>query len=360
MKYINDWDKRKERFKAFWEGEVVDRPVVTIYAPSRNCRFDPSVMVPPKNKEDILKYWTDGEWILKRARHMWENLTWVGDKFPLVWLNMGTSEHAAFFKGVEHEFTENTIWFHGKYDKTPSLIVDDNSFWYKKTLEAAKYLVNESKGDFVVSMSDCTGNADALAIIQGTDNLLMDMYTGEEYIKPSLIKIQEQYEKIHREIYDIVRENNDGGSSVGWMNTWAPGLSAQLQCDLSVMISPELYEKYILEELEQQANLLDYGIYHLDGFEQTRHLDHILSVKNIKAIQWQNVAGQPSPVHYIEHLKRIQAAGKSLLVFCNDASEVEPLMEQLSSKGLHLFVPVYTSEDDAVRLLKTIEKLTHE
>ncbi|WP_105614443.1 uroporphyrinogen decarboxylase/cobalamine-independent methonine synthase family protein [Vallitalea okinawensis] len=365
MRYISDWDKRKARHTAFWQQEIIDRPVVTFMAPAAHIdprNFDSSKLVPPKNgnPEDVMKFWTDSEWILKRHEYEWENLSWVGDKIPQIFLNLGPSGHAAFFKGVTHGFTDDSIWFHGEYHENPEVIFDKESFWYKKTLEAAKYLVDEAKGEFFVSMPDCAGNLDALGSIQGSDRVMMDMFMGADYIHPALDKIQKGWESIYNEMYDIIKDNNQSGSGVGWMRSWAPGKNGQLQVDMSVMFSSDMYEKYALPELHKQCEFFDNPIYHLDGVEQIRHLDHILSVDKLKAIQWQNVAGQPSVINYMESLKKIQTAGKSLLLFLNTPEDIEPLMENLSSKGLHFFVPVYTGEEDCKRILKRIEELTHE
>ena len=84
----------------------------------------------------------------------------------------------------------------------------------------------------------------------------------------------------------------------------------QVQCDLSVMISPDYYKEFVLPELEASTEWADYVVYHLDGQEQIRHLDYILSVDAIKMIQWTPVAGQPPTTTFIPVLQRIQKAGE--------------------------------------------------
>ncbi len=36
----------------------------------------------------------------------------------------------------------------------------------------------------------------------------------------------------HQDIYAIVHNNNDGGSMIYWLKSWAPGLHSQMQGDL--------------------------------------------------------------------------------------------------------------------------------
>jgi hypothetical protein len=101
---------------------------------------------------------------------------------------------------------------------------------------------------------------------------------------------------------------------------------------------------------------MDYSLYHLDGVEQIRHLDLLLSLDKLDMIQWTSVVGQPPAVDYIPVLKKIQEAGKCLLLNVK-AKYVEELLTELSSKGLYI-VTEAESEDDARDLVKLAEKLT--
>lgn len=359
MPYINDWDKRLQRHAAFWENEVVDRCLTTILGPANNSNFDWAVMMQPQDQETALHWYTDAETVLARNKHLLDNRTWVGDGIPTVMLSLGPSGQAGYMKGVKHEFTENTLWFHPTEDRYPEFVFEEDNFWYQKTLELARYFAKHANDEYFVSMADVTGDLDALSLLQGADNLLMDMILNESYIDPAMMKFREVWDKYTKETFNIIKDVNRGGSGIGWLFTWAPGLHAQLQCDISTMISPEMFAKYAKPELDYQGRNLDYPMYHLDGMEQIRHLDQILDIDNLRAIQWTSVAGQPSPLHFIKELQQIQAAGKGLLLNLQSTDDLEPLMENLSSKGLHLVLPAQ-SEDHGKELLKTVERLTHE
>ncbi|MEG0692998.1 MAG: hypothetical protein RR444_07940 [Oscillospiraceae bacterium] len=60
------------------------------------------------------------------------------------------------------------------------------------------------------------------------------------------------------------------------------------------MISPKHFEEFVLFELSETAKLLDHTIYYLDGQEQIRYLNMLLSIKEIDNIQWAPVARQPN------------------------------------------------------------------
>lgn len=362
MDYKNDWEKSKERLLALWEGEIVDRCSVSVTAPKQGSNYKPVLL--PDDPEEKFKCWTDGEWVLKRYLNYFENTYFGGEAFPQVFLYLGAAGHAGYFKNVRYQVESTTpngtLWFFPSildWEKD-TLEFDPNSILYKKTLEMARYFVSESKGRYFVSQPDISGNADALAHLRGSENLLVDMVLEQERIEEELKKIQQVWLKVSEEIYDITNRNNEGGSTIGWLNTWSPGRHAQMQCDLSVMISPALFNKLMMPELINQSEWMDNALYHFDGVDQTKHLDSLLSIKNLKVIQWTCVAGQPSPLEFIPTLKRIQADGKGLLIIIKP-EELEPLMEQLSSKGLYLQLSV-SSEDEAREVIKKVERLTHE
>lgn len=346
MQYV-EFDKIGNNFQSFWNHDDIGRCIVFLSAPKKKIIAEKQF----KNYDDLVKYWTDGEEILKRYRLQFENTYFLGDSFPLVSLNLGASGHAGYFNGVNYKFDSRTVWFFPVKEDEELYFSKDN-FFYKKTTEIAKYLVSEGKGDFIVSMPDIAGNLDALAHLRGSENVLVNMIIDPEKVKSDLLVVQKAWETMTNEVFGIIKENNYGGSSIGWMGTYAKGLHAQLQSDMSVMLSQDNFSEFVFEELNNQANFLEYPIYHFDGIEQERHLDKLLSIKKIRMIQYTCVAGQPSPVEKIDILKRIQKSGKLLLVIVKP-EWVKPLLENLSSRGLFLKVEADSPEqaDDLYKIV---------
>lgn len=93
MEYKHDWDKSKKRFNAFWNNEIIDRCCIAVTAPKN----DMTKVNLPENEEDRLKYWTDGESIVKRYKRYFENTYFGGEAFPQVFLRLGAGGHAGFF-----------------------------------------------------------------------------------------------------------------------------------------------------------------------------------------------------------------------------------------------------------------------
>jgi hypothetical protein len=301
--------------------------------------------------------WTEPDYILSRALRGFENTYFGGDSFPLAIVNLGAAGHAGFVKGARYHF-QDTVWFFPSHNGTDPVEFDPESFLYRQTLAIARHLVMESRGRYFVSTPDISGNLDALAHLRGSAELLIDMVEQPERVKESLRVIQDIRRNVTNEIFDIIKETNEDGSCVGWLRTWAPGWHDQMQVDLSAMISPAMFKEFAMPELEEQCAWLDFPLYHFDGVEQLRFIDQILSLERLKIIQWTCVAGQPSPIAYIKVLQNIQNAGKNLLLRVQ-ASEVRPLMEQLSSRGLYLLTEA-SDREEADNLEKLVAQTTHE
>ena len=357
---MEDIDKILGRFTALWDMEMIDRCCISVAY--KNDQKIAEICAFPKNPEDQKKYWTDGEIILKRNLECMKHTYYAGDSFPLIWLNLGPSGHAGFVKDAKWGCAPTTIWFEPMMEEglePEKILLDRQSFLFQKMLELARYFTDECRGRYLVSMPDLAGNLDAIAHLRGSEELMIDFLTeDEEIILKSERNMQKLWEAGITETHEITKDVNHGGGCIGWLNTWAPGLHAQMQCDLSVMISNELFQKYAKPELEAQSSFVEYPLYHLDGMEQIRHLDTLLSIEKIKMIQWTSVSGQPSPLNFMKELKKIQKSGKGLLLSLSPG-EVEPALKELSSKGLFINVTA-GDRDTADWVVKIAEKCSRE
>jgi len=358
MLYKEDWDKSKKRLEALWNNEIVDRCCIAVQGKKDMCfQYEEA----PSSKEELVKYYMDPEWILRRSIKSLENTYYAGDGYPCIWSNFGAAGHAKYFKGAKYKFERDTVWIGGDYKDfaEDELVYDATSSILKQELETVKYLCEQGQGKFFVTMPDNCGILDGLAALHGSEDLAMDLFDYPDEIKLACDKIFETYKVTSDMFFDAIRKNNDNGSTHGWMYTWSKGKHAQLQVDFSVMISPDMYREYALPELVKSCEWLDNAIYHLDGEQQVRHLDMILSVDRLNMIQWTPVVGQPKTSNFISTFKKIQAAGKGLVLY-PELDEVETLLTELSSKGLYLIVKEQVSCDEADRIVDLATKLTHE
>ena len=106
--------------------------------------------------------------------------------------------------------------------------------------------------------------------------------------------------------------------------------------------------------IEMQLKYLDYSVYHVDGIGNFNHVDALLELDRLQAIQILPGEGKPSPLHFMDVLKKVQAAGRNLHISI-PTREVEHALGELSARGLFIETSCET-EEDARDLLKAVEK----
>lgn len=354
MKYKEDIDVVKKRMEAFWNQEMLDRACAAILAPKKKgANISPfrNDLDFSQNPEGLVDYWTNPETIRKVNLDKIQNTYFGGDAIPSIFQNFGTSGHCNYY-GAKPDYQQDTIWFEPVLDSLePEKIVFHEEV-LKKHLETTRYLVENAGDDYFVGMPDHTGTLDAISHLYGSQNLLLDFLEEPELVKEAVHKINEGWKYANEQFYQLTKENCQG-SVHSWMQLWAPGRIQHMQVDISVMISADMYREFALLELQEQIEWPDYPVYHFDGIEQIKHLDAILSLEKLKAIQWTAVAGQPSAGNFIPVLQRIQKAGKSLIVMA-PKSDIPVLLENLSADRLYIHSEA-EDEEEGKEIMRYIE-----
>ena len=347
MKYIGNWEEIKTHMRGYWDREVMDRCCVALMVNDPGFDFD----------ANGLQNYFNAERADAAHRERFAHQAFFGEAIPCLFPYFSTAGTAEY-TGCRAERTPRTVWFYPWMDEEEEPDASRISFSHPEAFlrqeEAIAKMVELSRGDYFVTVSDNCGIVDALAAIRGSENLLMDMYTDPGFVEEGVRRLLPIYKKTQERLFDLLKENNEG-SILSWMHLWAPQRLAQMQCDLSVMISKEMYDRFVMPELEELCDFLDYPVYHLDGQEQIRHLDSLLSIKNLRAIQWQNVAGQPGVTTFIPVLQKIQKAGKNLVVSA-DAQDVVKLLDNLSCRGLQLRIGGVKTVEEANEMMALVTK----
>jgi hypothetical protein len=98
-------------------------------------------------------------------------------------------------------------------------------------------------------------------------------------------------------------------------------------------------------------------LYHLDGVDAQRHLEAILEIDELNAIQWTPGYGQPQggdPCWY-DLYRRILSAGKSIMPCWVTVDELQPLLENVGANGVNILMD-FKSEKDIDAALKIVER----
>jgi hypothetical protein len=213
--------------------------------------------------------------------------------------------------GSEPGFSESTVWFGSTMEREENpeqqgpLRFDPENKWWKVHEATLRECAELARGRYLVGCPDLVENIDILASLRDMSRLFMDMIERPQWVSEKL---------------------------------WGPGKTAKVQCDAATMFSPEMFREFVVPQLRDQCAFLDYSMYHLDGNEQFRHLDALLEIEELDAIEWTPntklpLGGDPQ---WFDLYRRILDAGKSVQVYMVRAKEIVPVLDAIGSEGVYI------------------------
>ena len=333
MNLINNWEHIQSRYDEFWARENHDRPLLFATAVKDGADFSKM----PKQPDRISDRWLDFENVIARNRVQIENTYYAGEAFPFFMPNLGPDILGAIL-GCELTFGESTSWAEPVVENWDNFIIpalDNGNKWFRLISELTDGAVSDSKGDFLVGITDIHAGADAMVSLRGPQNLCYDLVDCPEKI----MDLPQKVWAVTKELYnDQYRRTTNG--VIGPV-TWLPGYHRKkwyvTSCDFICMISPELFESFILPELLMETEYYDANIFHLDGPGALKHLDRILKIPTINGIQWVPGDGAPPVSRWKDVLVKIQKTGKNLHLGVSP-DEIPVLAEYLAPEGVLLSV----------------------
>lgn len=294
----------------------------------------------------------------------WNHYQLSRSLFPMEVLPMASTDlgpgSLSLFCGSRPEFAESTVWFHPCWEglddpeSCPPIRFDDKAPWWIKTEEILRACVKKSEGNYLVGCPDLVENMDVLSSLRGAQTLLFDMIERPEWIEQRIQEINQLWFDAYQRIYDIIKLP-DGSSAFGAFYLWGEGKTAKVQCDASAMFSPDMYRRFVMPALSAQCDWLDHSLYHLDGTQAVIHLDALLEIPGLDAIEWTPQAGIEEGGHprWYDMYRRILKAGKSVQVVGVSHDQVLPLLDAIGHEGVYILT-TFTSEKDAEALMKRV------
>ena len=311
----------------------------------------------PKPYRDLNQRWFDPEWRAEYLDWYVAHSSLMADILPVANTQLGPGSLAAILGGV-FEGGEDTIWIHPR-PAVDGLSVDDITFdpnhpnWllHKDLLRACK---QKAQGHYYVGMPDLMEGLDVLAAIKGTDKVLLDTVMQPEVLERQMQQINDIYFQVFDELYDIIREGDE--MAFCYFSSWAPSKMSKLQSDISTMISVDDYRRFVQPFIREQCQKIDYTLYHLDGVGAMHHLDALLEIKELNAIQWTPGVGEPqggSPKWY-DLYKKILAGGKSIMACWVTLDELRPLLDNIGGEGVHIEMDFH-NEREVEQAMKIVD-----
>ncbi|MDP6381142.1 MAG: hypothetical protein QF662_07335, partial [Phycisphaerae bacterium] len=279
-----------------------------------------------------------------------------GEAFPIWHPGYPGNKHVATFLGCPITLDFDTGWIDpiltGENIHYQSLRLDESEEHFQFALRALERAAEDARGKSIPSIGAFGSSGDTLAAMRGSKELLYDLADRPGQVRDADLCLTDIWCKVYDRFYEIIKDAAEG--STCWFGLWSPGKFFALQNDFSYMISPRMFSRIFLPTIEKQTEFLDHAVYHVDGIGAFVHVDALCELPRLQAIQILPGAGKPSPLHYIDVLKKVQAAGRNLHISIG-ADEVASALEMLSARGLFISTAC-GSEDEARALLKNAEK----
>lgn len=346
-----DWERLHRDWSAWWAGEL-DRPMVMIEG------FVPHPEYPDYNYwQDLVPYHfplsVPADRVIDHFQRQLESVRYYGDAWPRWWPNFGPGIVAGFLGARVHPVKETT-WFETVEEKPISELsftLDPENVWWRRVKELTRLAV-ERWGDRVsIGHTDLGGNLDILASFRTTQQLLFDVLDEPEEVARLAGTITRLWLRYYQELADIICPAGRGTTT--WASIWSPQRCYMLQSDFAYMISPKMFERLVVPDLEACCANMEHGFYHLDGKGQVPHLDLLLSIDTLRGIQWVPGDGSPPPEASLPLLKRIRDGGKLCQLYVTPKG-ARTIVRELGGQGFALSINQTMNAEEAQDFLYMI------
>jgi 5-methyltetrahydrofolate--homocysteine methyltransferase len=345
-----DWERVEGAWTAWWAGEL-ERPLVMIeeVKPLPGVTFETpwgalASSFPLEQPTDEL---------LDSYQTRLEATCYYGDAWPKWWPNFGPGIAAGFLGARVHTLPDTT-WFEPT-SEVPivdlDLAFDPDNVWWQRVRALTRRAVERWGNSVVVGHTDLGGNLDILASLLTTERLLFDLSDHPDEVARLAGSLTRLWLRFYDELHALIEPTGRG--TTPWAAIWSPARCYMLQSDFAYMISPRMFERFVLPDLAACCDAMEHAFYHLDGVGQIRHLDMLLSLECLRGIQWIPGDGQPPPEEWLPVLQRIRQAGKLCQLYVSPEG-ARTITRELGGRGFAFYIQQPMSRAEAEGFLQEI------
>lgn len=343
-----DWWDHKGLVVGLWE------PGVIIQKRSRMAKD-------PGEPASLMQRYTDATWRAEHNHYELSRRSFPLDILPFSDTDLGPGSLCTYM-GCEPDFAENTVWYHPcitDFDKKSLLCFDPQQRWWQIQEAIISQCVQKSGGSYFVGIPDLTEGVDVLASMRGAEMLMMDMLDNPCVVKQKLDEIEIAYFEAYQRIYDMVHIEDDGSVFRAFC-LWSPGRVAKIQCDIAAMLSPAMFMEFSVPYLKRQCDWLDHSMFHLDGTQCIVHLDALLAIEQLDAIEWtpQSCVPDGADKQWYDMYKRILRAGKSVQIVGVKPDAIIPLLDDVGIEGIYILAQL-ENESQCEDIARKLESYRH-
>lgn len=352
-----DFPLTAERFGAWWNHEVIDRPPVSVRVQPRRV---PRHIPPPAT---VRECWTRIDYVIDSAIARMEATDFVGDSFPYFCPTLGAAVTATVFGAdllFEAEGTSTQPIIHDTGDWSRVIRSQprfQNRYW-RALEELTVAAVDAAEDRFVVGVGDLLGPFDLLAAIRDPQMLRVDIMQSPEIIRKAARQATRAFVGCYERLYTEIAITGNGTTS--WIPAYHGGPMFALRCDFWSDAASAVVQDLMLSKIAYSTAPLERCIFQVQGVGALRHLDMLLELPQIHAIQWQYGPGNGPAMRWVDIYRRCLAAGKAVQVIATDPADALATLHALGSEGVWLWVDQpFGSVDLAQSFVNDVAARTH-
>ena len=339
-------------YDRWWQGKL-DRPLVRgvveqVYPKPYDA---PAPILNQSNCHDFS--WTP-EQIIDALDSDLSTKEFIGDGYPVVDFACYGPGVLAAFCGAKLDNSSGRVWFFPPVEDPELSQVhvkyDPNNVWSRRIKDIYRAGLERWNGAVIMGFPDLGGVMDVVASMVGTENLLYAIVDEPEEVERLVKETQAAWYEAYNDFAEVLKPQ---GAYTDWNGLLSRDPAYVIQCDFCYMISPKMFSRFVLPTLQEDARRLTNTIYHLDGIGELPHLDQILAIPELNAVQWVYGTGQPGPYAWVDVYRKILAAGKQIMIIENGMDNgYEQLRPQL---GKSPYVCLWATPETRDRAMKIIE-----
>ncbi len=339
------------RVEAWYHGETMGRPPIRFSEHNSSHNKDITAMI--ERYGSAKQFWFDAEYHVCSYVESLAGKTMLAETFPVFFPNLGPSVFASYY-GVQLEYAATTSWAQHMAEDMETFDASELKLCtvcenWNKIDEITKLALELGKDKFLTGYTDLHPSLDCVADFVGPEGLCMALYDCPKKIKAMADVFCKDFEKVFAYYHQQLKTQ----PSVTWMGIPSAKPMHIPSCDFASMLSPAQFEEFALPYILREIKLADYNIFHMDGIGVAQHLDQLLEIKEIQAIQWVQGVGEDEPImQWVPLIQKIQNAGKGVVVGIQPV-ELKDFMREVSPKGIYLTMNAEEQEQsDIVKLVE--------
>ena len=345
-----------ERYKAFWARTPVERPLVGFtfktWFPMRE--YKTSLAWEEEGIEHLTPQMVDPaafageeERILSEGERTGDDIfRGAAPSHVVSWLEAMLGSSQRILPGSILAEERVLSW-----EELEKVHLDPEHPWYKKYMEFADVLVEQSAGRYPVGHGMLPGPSDLAGALRGHTQSIIDLMETPERAVDVLWQMAGIFRGITDAIWARLPRFHGGYFDAQYM-LWSPGPIIRMQEDATALYSPSMYKKYLQPIDRDIAKRYKNCFMHLHSTSMFI-LDLMLEVEELGCFEVNNDIAGPPLEDMLPYFQMIQEANRSLVIRGSfSPQELRFLTDHLYPRGLYLFIMVESMEE--IETLKPI------